>query len=543
MRELEGFDLEGGTARAWRRFQARLADHLAEMSEGDSLVIEVEVGEEDLDGAGPYVQFAGFGEPAMVRGEVSGNGYLAAPYALTAEQVEGLTGLGWHEPTCGPGAPEGAGSANFFVDLPVSEADRLAVMSVTTLREVLGVPHPAFLSAGDLADDEDGGSAVPAPVATAEVGEAPPTTPQSHEELCELVDAALTPLFGQTPQKDDDGDIPVPWGSSLVFVRVEQDAPVVRLFSVVVEGVTDRRRASFEVNVLNRDLRFLKFVLLGDRVVAEQQLPAWPFVPEHLRSMLTGMSQHLDELDEDLAARIGGRCALDTREDPAPDACAPSVETTSGVSADSALQTLLELDADADAEVTVDADLAAAVCAYDQELVLLLLRQSQEQEEAWRGARDQALLDGDPGEASTCEHEIVAWARTTVLLRSALRVVVERALGREPGQQPGHAGPRATTPRNASRCGRTFPPRPRSMRVVEELGDLLRAYDVDDLVCLDEKLSESSADEVEVLDFESGIEVVVGDRSEELGYPFTLADLDALLDRLGSDALSEESLE
>lgn len=81
------------------------------------------------------------------------------------------------------------------------------------------------------------------------------------------------------------------------------------------------------------------------------------------------------------------------------------------------------------------------------------------------------------------------------------------------------------------------------MRVVEELDDLLRAYDVEDLVLLDEKLSEIAAADVEVFDTDDGIEVVVGEDSGELGYPFTLGDLDGLLEELCTGALREESAE
>ena len=542
--EFAGFDLDGDTARAWTRFQASLADHIAEMTDQDCLVIEVEVGDEELDGAAPYVQFAGFGQDTMVRGEVSSNGYLATSYALVAEQHDLLSRLGWREPTLAPEEPEGAGSANFFIDVPVSEADRLAVMSVKALRDVFGVAHPAFLITGDLQDDTDAaGSTTGNPsmsTVTSDLEEAAATMPESYEELCGLVDVALTSVFGQVPKKDEDGDIPVPWGSSLVFVRVEQDAPVVQLFSVVLSGVADLRRAAFEVNVLNRDLRFLKFVLVEDRVLAQMHLPAWPFVPEHLRTMLTEMSRRIDEIDEDLVARVGGRRASDAEDEPAP-ATTAGGQDTSGVSDETALLTLLQLDADPAG--TVDPRLAASVCCHDQERLLRLLHQTEEQEVAWRGSRDQAVLDGDADEAEACEREVVAWARTTALLRRALRLVVERDLGRE--TIPGSTSPGSGLPtlHRAPRSRQSFPGRPRSVRVVAELDDLLRAYDVEDLVLLDEKLSEIAAADVEVFDTDDGIEVVVGEDSGELGYPFTLGDLDGLLEELCTGALREESAE
>lgn len=448
MSEFAGFDLDRITARAWSRFQARLADHLAELGDDDTLVIDTEVADDDLPGAAPYVQFAGFGDGTMVRGEVSSNSYLAEPFELDEARIDKLTELGWTLPTVGPGEPEGQGSANFFVDLPLNEADRLAVMAVKALREVFGVAHPAFLDASGLGAEPDepalttadGDDLVPADEPLA-------VMPESAEHLGDLVDDALTPLFGSTPEKDSDGDIPVPWGSSLVFVRVDEDVPIIQLFSIVVEGVDDLERAAFEVGVLNRDDRFIKFLLVEDRVIARVHLPAWPFVPEHLRSMLTGMSAKIDEIDEDLVARIGGRRAFDSPpedEDETDDeggasgvhgrsrrreTARVSVAQPAAVSDDTALMTLLELDADASG--AVDPELAAGVCRFDQDLVVRLLGETERQEVAWREARDRALLDGDGDEAAACDHEMEAWERTTALLRRALRLVVERALGRD----------------------------------------------------------------------------------------------------------------
>jgi hypothetical protein len=420
--EFAGFDLDRSTARAWSRFQARLADHLAEMGDDDVLVVDTEVARSDLPGAAPYVQFAG--GDATVRGEVSSNNYLAEAHELDAGDVSRLVDLGWRPPTVGPGKPLGGGSANFFVDLPRVEADRLAVMAVKALREVFGIAHPAFLSAGELGQDPDAPVSIPA-----EEGSPEPLAvmPQSAEHLNDLVDAALIPLFGSTPERDADGDIPVPWGSSLVFVRVDEETPVVDLFSVVVEGVVDLERAAFEVGVLNRDLRFVKFFLVERRVLARVNLPAWPFVPEHLRSMLTGMSAKIDEIDEDLLARVGGRLPFASPDEGPATPRFPATRPEAVASDDTVLMTLLQLDADA--EGRVDPALAAGVCGYDQELIVRLLGETEGQEVAWRHARDEALLGGDGQEAASCRHEMEAWERTTVLLRRALRLTVERRAG------------------------------------------------------------------------------------------------------------------
>ena len=537
--EFAGYDLDRNTARAWSRFQARLADHLAEMGDEDMLVIDAEVADDDLDGAAPYVQFAGFGDGSMVRGEVSSNNYLAEPYALDEERVARLTALGWHLPTVGPGQPEGDGSGNFFTDLPLTEADRLAVMAVKALREVFGVAHPAFLVADGLGEDPDA-PLPPSDSAPVERDEPLAIMPESAEHLRDLVDEALTPLFGSAPQHDDDGDIPVPWGSSLVFVRVDDEVPVVQLFGFVVDGVKDLERAAFEVSVLNRDFRFIKFLLVEDRVMARIHLPAWPFVPEHLRSMLTGMSAQLDQIDEDLVARVGGTRAFEPSDDDDEETAPVSVAQAGAVSDETALKTLLQLDVDAAG--TVDPELAAGVCRFDQGLIVRLLGETERQEISWRQARDNALLDGDSEEAGACDHEMEAWARTSALLRRALRLVVERELGRETSvgsTYPPSSAASASQPVHAAR--RRRPSRPPRARLIEDADDLLRVYHVEDLDELDDRLTQDSPYGINVLDLDEGVEVLVAGESGELEYPFTLADLHALIEELEESAESDDS--
>ncbi|HEU4513458.1 MAG TPA: hypothetical protein VFR87_10180 [Nocardioidaceae bacterium] len=608
MREFAGFDLDGATARAWSGFQVRLADHLAEMGDDDVLVVDVQVAEVDVEGATPYVRLAGFGEGTMLRGEVSSNSCLAAEHRLDAEGEASLVSLGFHEPNAAAGEPEGRASANFFADVPLVEADRLAVMTVQALRDVFGVAHPAFLAAEGLEDDPD----VPAPPSepAIELDEPASVMPESAEHLRELVDRALTPLFGAPPEHDDDGDIPVPWGSSLVYVRVVEEAPVVELFSCVADGVTDLRRAAFEVNVLNRDARFVKFTLVADRVMASIHLPAWPFVPEHLRSMLTGMSAKIDDIDEDLVARVGGTCAIeeatdepdldddedeedeeldddlegrleclleDGRGDDQPGLTAAEAPTGARRDRpgrgelDVALLTLLQLDAET--VDSVDPELAASVCGFDKALVVRMLGDTGRQEVAWSQARHRAVALGDRTEAEACEHELRAWGRTTALLRRALRLIVERQLGRTPSASgtaaadPATSGAAASGPAGsgpAGRPGRTmpqgldvpvdiaettgtsstrvarklFPPRPPRACVVENLDDLTRFHKVDGLAELNTRLCEQSPCTVEVLDLGEHVAVTVDGEAGRLGYPFSLATFQALVQGLEEAALT-----
>ncbi len=450
MSEFEAFDLDRSTGRAWRRFQARLADHVAAMRDDDVLVVSADsaVGE-DADGAAPYVQFCAWGQ-TLVRAEVSSNAYLAAEVALDGSGYDAVAAIGWARPTLTPEDEPDEGSANFFVDLERAEADRLAVMSTQVLRQVFGVPHPAFLSADgwepDLSDD--------APVVVEEpVVESPATFPDSREHLLRLVDEALTPVFGQAPEHDEDDDIPVVSGTALAYVRVLEQVPGISLFCALVHGVADRDRAAFEVAVLNRDERFLKFVLDEDRVMAQVFLPAYPFAPEQLRTMLAILVEAVDTIDDDLVARVGGRRTFEPVEDRAgsrsEDYRSPGPLTDEELHAllddaerlvveeqtppvHPAMTTLLELDADEPGSLTPE--LAASVCSGDRDLLLDLIAWSSEQEIAWRRARDAALTAADTGdraEAGVCEREADRAQAMVELLRRTLRLVVERQLGRD----------------------------------------------------------------------------------------------------------------
>lgn len=441
MSEFAGFDLDRNTERAWSRFRARLADHIAEMADDDVLVVSADSAvDEDGDGAAPYVQFCAWGE-TRVRSEVSSNLYFSDGLQLDAETSAKVIDLGWEAPTASQddGGP-GGGSTNFSVDLERGQADRLAVMTTQVLREVFAVPHPAFLAAGGLGEetpDQPEGLADPASPGSPGEADAEPAAvfPSDREHLMRLVDDALVPVFGQIPEHDEDDDIPVVSGTALMYVRVMEGTPVVQLFCTLVHDVKHRESAAFEVSVLNRDERFLKFVLVGDAVMTQLHLPAYPFAPEHLRAMLAVMSESVDRIDDDLVVRVGGRRAFEPElielitevedgddDEPAMDG-SPSDETHP------AMMTLLQLDADTPGALTPE--LAASVCSSDRALILALISWNSHQEIEWRQARDQCILAGETDEAAVCAHESAHAEAMVNLLRRTLRLVVEQQLGRE----------------------------------------------------------------------------------------------------------------
>lgn len=430
MSDLEAFDLDRATGRAWTRFQARLAVHVAEMGADDTLVVSVESADEDE--IGPYVQF--LADEVGIHMEASSNEYLTGPHRLTPEAEAELAELGFTPPSSPWSVePDPEGLTNFVLAGARSDADRLAVVAVRALRRVFGVPHPAFLDAEGLFDDA---TATPAE----QLDEAmQAVVPRDREHLCALVDEALTPVFGHVPEHDDDGDIPVVSGSSLVFVRVHERMPTIELLSFVVSDVQDLARARLEVGILNRDSQFVRYVLVEDGVLAYLHIPGYPFVPHHLRALLEMMTHVIDDVDDDLAVRVGGRRSSD------PQATAVDVEgdgdgglDQDGLDAMSgpsplhpAMLTILQLEAEEPGSVS--AELAASICENERDLILNLITDTSVDEISWREHRDLALLEGDDDTAEVAGLELAAAERTGRLLRRALRVVAEADLAERRG--------------------------------------------------------------------------------------------------------------
>ena len=167
----------------------------------------------------------------MIRAEVASNAYLHKRHALNPSQHQHLLEMGWLEPTFEPEEEPDNGSPNYFVDVAVGEASRVAAMAVGALRDVFGAPHPSFLTTSGLPGDMTQSAPPPTGPRLEDDEETLAVIPTGPGHLRGLVDAALVPMFGQLPVHDEDDDIPIRTGSAMVFVRVLPDAPVVELFS------------------------------------------------------------------------------------------------------------------------------------------------------------------------------------------------------------------------------------------------------------------------------------------------------------------------
>lgn len=281
MSDIEDFDLDRATSLAWESFTLRLAEVLSVMDATGDLTISVAA-----SGATQNV-------PPAVRFSVTAPGIVEA--TLLGPDDARLTALGWQSWDDGTQR----------VSRDQESAGELAEIVTATVSEVLGVLHPVFLEPDQLAELLSG---LPdAEPAKSEPESAVAVVPGSREELDGLVDDALAGWFGHPPLRDEDGDVAIRVGSTMLFLRSTPDFKELLVFAVLVHDVSGRSRACEVLNDLNTEARYCRFALHRDRVFVQMSLFARPFVPAHLKQALKALSKVADGIDDELATRLSGR--------------------------------------------------------------------------------------------------------------------------------------------------------------------------------------------------------------------------------------------
>jgi hypothetical protein len=263
---------------AWREFRQRLADHVAAMADGDSIVVEV-LGR-DIDGTPAYCQVAAGDE--VLRVEAASNVYLADGCQLDDDQVTALGDTGFQQPEARSWED---GETNFWLDLEQREADRAAVMVVTALREVYGVLHPVYLDAGGLEPAREGDT----PLHRDRV-----LTPRSVDDVRAAVDRAVAELYDEAPEWDDDGDLPLPTDERVVWITVAKEVPRILIHCMLLDGVEDGECLLGELNKLNAAEFGLTFLWRGDHVAVAREVPLDAVVPEALASDIARIVTQVD---------------------------------------------------------------------------------------------------------------------------------------------------------------------------------------------------------------------------------------------------------
>lgn len=318
---IDDFDIDRAIEQAWGEFRARLAEVLSMVDESGDLTIGTPKGDGAPDS---YVRFS-----SPERDRVRAVAGVAAGRTQD-EQVTTLLADGWER--CGAGAQDQPGVALVAAGCAQEESETLAEQAVRALRDVFGVQHPVFLAPDQLAEvlqpeaatdptdsplaqtnGSTGAVLEPArlPVKGGPIEIDPEdltaTLPDGPGHLSRLVDAELTSMYGHPPYRDNEGDVAIRVGSTMLFLRTGPDGKEVTVFAAVVHDVAGRSRAAEVVNDLNVESRWVKFQLVRDRVFASISVLAQPFVPAHLHQAVRVLSDVADGIDEDLAAKLDGR--------------------------------------------------------------------------------------------------------------------------------------------------------------------------------------------------------------------------------------------
>ena len=312
MADIDDFDLDRSTAQAWAEFQSRLSEVISMIDDTADLTIGTESWG---NGPPPFVRLSS-PRPGVIRCEAASNAVLGGDFQLSAELLSAMERLGWQPPTVG-GEPASATqpaepTANFWIELPQVDSDRISELAVAALRDIYGVQHPVFLAPDQLAE-----ALQPVPTAldsessikVVEVDETDlrSTMPRNQQHLNDLVDAELAEIYGHIPIRDAEGDVAIRVGSTMLFLRTSSDGQEVVLFAPVVHDIAGRSRAAEVLNDLNVEARWVKFQLIKDRVFVTISVLSRPFVPAHLHQAVRILSDVADGIDNELAAKLNGR--------------------------------------------------------------------------------------------------------------------------------------------------------------------------------------------------------------------------------------------
>ncbi|MQW76067.1 hypothetical protein GHK92_09285 [Nocardioides sp. dk4132] len=303
----DGFDQEVDAA--WRRFRRGLADELAALEVRQAVHVGLSEAQAGAEEDPAYVVFVRDGADRL-RLEAGGGD----------PDPQQMLDLGWGAPRL-----QATGESVHELEAPVREVDRLATLSVTTLREVHGALHPALLEVDGLGAwiTESGESRESVQPADSEAAHQPiadeplATVPLDDEHLRGLVQDALRPMTAELVHTDD-GDLVVPVSDDhAVVVRVLHDEPALDLLMEVVCDVVDHDRAALELELLNRDATFGRYLLWDGSVMITHRVLAMPFAPVALRGTVAVLVEEVERVAGDLHARLGGRLPLE-REVAAP---------------------------------------------------------------------------------------------------------------------------------------------------------------------------------------------------------------------------------
>ncbi|MFV2114779.1 hypothetical protein ACFHW0_20915 [Micromonospora sp. LOL_025] len=137
----------------------------------------------------------------------------------------------------------------------------------------------------------------------------PDTEDDGGGKLTHRVRAVLAGLLGVTTDQlrvDADGDVGIRAGSAMIFVRAQDDPPLVDVFSPLLTGVDPTESLYRRLSDLTNGLVVGRVYCTGDTVWASIPVFGQDFAPTHLLLALRAMIALADDLDDQLRREFGG---------------------------------------------------------------------------------------------------------------------------------------------------------------------------------------------------------------------------------------------
>ncbi|MGV9671500.1 TY-Chap domain-containing protein [Gordonia sp. NPDC003504] len=387
-------DFDGTIGAAWSEYRVELADRLAHLAPGASVLAEQN--HSIPEGAHGVVEFTVTDDDRICATINSGD--LHSHPETRTEQIWGLGVLGWTR----------TGDHHFRSTATRDDADDLAARVIATFREVWDVLHPTFLDDPHAAPREWAREVV--------------TIAHNHSDLRAMVHEALESMSGRPVVVDPDGDIPMPTGETSSWLRILTDRPTVEFFGTVVDSAADLGRAYEFIATSTLPFTGIKLIMHDRCMVAVLTVEVSAFSRQNLAA---GIAQWLNFMDfgrAQIQAALAGDDTIpaDTGSLTGGSGSADTDGTLLDADLPEALIRLIELDSE---QCPLEPEQVAAICDHDATAILDHLGIAEEQYMIWTHAADDAAIAGADSREGECRAEWEAWAATARQLRAALRVI------------------------------------------------------------------------------------------------------------------------
>ncbi len=256
-------------SRDWDIFAERLTSVLSKLEEDQYLIVSAK-------NSNRFVQFACQGAWGM-RVEATSNHFLENKDRLNRRQMSWLRSHGWNAPTGNvkkaTPAKDPNGSPNYYIDFPdPAKAGELARIAIEALVNGLEISHPSSLEYK--AFDRDGKvfSFKQLGLKAADVEDKP---------LMDRVLEVFREVTGIADlERDEDGDVMIRYRSIAVCATPLENK--VRLSTALITDTVESPILLSKLNQLNFGPQGIRCVHREKTVFAAFDMPANPFVPEHL---------------------------------------------------------------------------------------------------------------------------------------------------------------------------------------------------------------------------------------------------------------------